>query len=67
MAGRFGTPVKDGIRIDVPLRHQDIASSINSTRETTSRQLSILERKKLISNHQFYITLLDTQALEAHL
>lgn len=67
MAARFGSEVSDGVRINVPLRHQDIASSINSTRETASRQLSILERKGLVGSKQFYITLKDKAALEAYL
>lgn len=64
MAKRFGKKTKDGVEIDVPLRHQDIASSINSSRETTSRELGALERKKLISNKQSSITIYDTKALK---
>jgi CRP-like cAMP-binding protein len=45
MSQRFGKQTKDGMVLEVPLRHQDIASSINATRETTSRELSALERK----------------------
>lgn len=67
MAGRFGEQTPDGMRISAPLRHQDIASSINTTRETASRQLSALERKGLISTQQFCITLRDQKALEAYL
>ncbi len=67
MSGRFGIETPEGIRIDVPLRHQDIASSINTTRETASRQLSSLERRGLISSRQFYITLKDLTALETYL
>src|SRR5581483_5203431 len=59
MSDRFGVETKDGLMIDVPLRHQDIGSSINATRETTSRELTALERKKLISQRQAYITLND--------
>ena len=63
MAGRFGHENSDGIIIDAPLRLQDIASSINASRETTSRQLSVLKRKGLIGHKQSYITLRDTQSL----
>ena len=64
MDQRFGQPQPDGSsRIEVPLRHQDIASSINATRETTSRELSALDRKGLLKNHQTYITLIDLPAL----
>ena len=63
MSGRFGTETADGTLIEVPLRHQDIASSINATRETTSRELSALERKDLILNKQSMILLKDIPAL----
>ncbi len=67
MSRRFGTPTEDGLLIDVPLRHQDIASSVNATRETTSRELSALERKGLIKNKQSLITLIDIETLQKHL
>lgn len=47
-SARFGTETPEGILIDVPLRHQDIASSISAVRETTSRELAYLERQKLV-------------------
>lgn len=65
MAKRFGEELNDkSVRIEVPLRHQDIASSINSSRETTSRELSVLERKGLVKNKQTFITLIDCQAMK---
>jgi CRP/FNR family transcriptional regulator len=67
MSNRFGKKVEGGVLINVPLRHQDIASSINATRETTGRELSILERKKLVSNQQLMITLKDVTALKKFL
>lgn len=67
MSQRFGKDVEDGVLIDVPLRHQDIASSVNATRETTSRELSGLERKGLIANKQSFILLKDVAALQKHL
>lgn len=67
MGQRFGKPTADGLLIEVPLRHQDIASSINSTRETTSRELSALERKGLLRNQQSLILLHDLPALRKHL
>src|SRR5579871_5902680 len=59
MSRRFGKKTKEGILIDVPLRHQDIASSVNSSRETANRELSKLERRGLITSKQGYITLVD--------
>lgn len=65
MALRFGKTTKNGILIDVPLKQQDIASSINASRETTSRELGVLERKGLVTNAQSYITIKDKKALKA--
>lgn len=67
MGNRFGRATPEGLLIDVPLRHQDIASSINATRETTSRELAALERKGLIANRQTQIALLDVDSLKSHL
>lgn len=64
MADRFGVKTDNGAKIDVPLRHQDIASSISATRETTSRTLSELERKGFIASEQSRITICDRRALE---
>jgi len=67
MSSRFGTKTKDGLLIDVPLRQQDIASSINASRETTSRELAYLERKNLIKLASPKIILTDIKKLQAHL
>lgn len=66
-AQRFGKKTSHGIAMDVPLRHQDIASSINSSRETTSREMAYLERKGLIENSQSHITLKDIKGLRSYL
>ena len=67
MAGRFGQESDGGVLIEVPLRHQDIASSINASRETASRELAALERKNLIVAKRSYILLKDVPALQAFL
>lgn len=67
MSQRFGKHAKGGTLINVPLRHQDIASSINSSRETTSREMVALERKGLLTNHQTFITLQDIEKLRSYL
>jgi CRP-like cAMP-binding protein len=64
MSHRFGKETNKGLVIDAPLRQQDIASSINASRETASRELSVLERKGLISTKQFYVTLKDIEGLQ---
>jgi CRP/FNR family cyclic AMP-dependent transcriptional regulator len=67
MANRFGKETDKGILIEVPLKHQDIASSINASRETASRQLSVLESKGLISNKRSFITIIDNDAMLKYL
>ncbi len=67
MATRFGRETSDGILIDVPLRQQDIASSINASRETTSRELSALEKKGLIKTDPRFLLIKDMEKLKAYL
>jgi CRP/FNR family cyclic AMP-dependent transcriptional regulator len=62
-SNRFGQKAPDGLQISVPLKHQDIASSISATRETTSRALAELERKGMIKSEQSLITLTDVDTL----
>ena len=69
-AKRFGEEEMDddeAVILKVPLKHQDIASSISATRETTSRELAYLERQGLIARDQSIITLLDVKKLRSHL
>ncbi|MFZ1249455.1 MAG: Crp/Fnr family transcriptional regulator [Candidatus Saccharimonadales bacterium] len=65
MSERFGVECVGGIRLEAPLRHQDIASSISATRETTSRTLSEFERKGIITTEQSHIVIKDTEALSS--
>jgi CRP/FNR family cyclic AMP-dependent transcriptional regulator len=67
MSRRFGKTTKEGTLIDVPLRHQDVASSVNATRETASRELAALERKGLITNKQLLILITDIEELRKQL
>jgi len=68
MSKRFGVKAEAGtLLIDVALKQQDIASSINASRETTSRELVRLERLGLISSNQSKITLRDISTLESAL
>jgi CRP/FNR family cyclic AMP-dependent transcriptional regulator len=67
MSHRFGKKTTDGLLINVPLRHQDIASSINASRETTTRELAALERKELLSTSQSLIPLKDLNKLHSYL
>lgn len=67
-AQRFGVKTDSGgVLIDVPLRHQDIGSSISASRETVGREIQALERKGLLTVEDGYICLNDVKALRAHL
>jgi len=63
MSRRFGRKTTDGVVLEVPLRHQDIASSISATRESVGRELSGLERQGLLTSSQSVITLRDVERL----
>jgi len=63
MSQRFGLSTNEGLLIEVPLRHQDIASSINATRETTSREIAALQRKGLIDNRNSCTLIKDVATL----
>jgi CRP/FNR family cyclic AMP-dependent transcriptional regulator len=67
MSRRFGVETPDGLMLDVPLRHQDIASSISATRESVGRELAAFERSGIISNRQLTIVLKDTDRLRKFL
>ena len=64
MVDRFGAKNSLGVCIEVPLKQQDIASSINATRETTGRELAHLTRRGLIVNHNGHIVLKEVQKLK---
>ncbi len=67
MSARFGKDTPEGVLIDVPLKHQDVASSINASRETANRELSVLERKGLIARRRSVVILKDSEGLRAYL
>ena len=48
LSSRFSKNTKDGILIDLPLTHQNIADLAGITRETASIQIEILEKEGLI-------------------
>jgi CRP-like cAMP-binding protein len=67
-AERFGEVRKDSsVLLDVPLKQQDIASSINARRESTSRELVRLERLGLLANEQGKIVILSPIKLRKNL
>lgn len=67
LADRFGTETKQGIVIQAPITHQDIADSINMTRETASRALELLFRDNLVIQDQHLFVILNAKKLLAEL
>ncbi len=63
-ANRFGIEREGCLIIMAPFRQTDIASSVNATRETTSRELNTLRKKGLIKNMDGKIALCYIPALE---
>jgi len=65
MSSRFGVETKAGTMIDVPLKHQDIASSVNATRETISREISYLTKTGLVDKTKFIYLIKDIDKLKS--
>lgn len=64
-AERFGKKTPSGVLIDAPIKRHDIASSINASRETTSRELSYLAKKNIVSLDGGQITICDKAFLQS--
>jgi CRP/FNR family cyclic AMP-dependent transcriptional regulator len=67
LATRFGQHHKLGIMIEVPITHQDIADSINTTRETASRALELLSSEDLVTQEGHLFIIKDEDKLLAEL
>ncbi len=60
---RFGGKGEKGRALSAPIRRQDIASSINASRESTSRELSVLAKQGCIDLTTPYIEIINEQKL----
>jgi CRP-like cAMP-binding protein len=67
LANRFGKATKKGIVIQAPITHQDIADSINMTRETASRALELLFYDELVAQSKHLFMILDAEKMLAEL
>ncbi len=63
LSDRFGKETNEGIKINLPLSHQEIAKWVGLERETVSRQMKSLGDKGLIKYIRKKITIIDTRAL----
>jgi CRP/FNR family transcriptional regulator len=64
LAKRFGKHKGAEVLIDAPITHQDIADSINMTRETASRALGQLFEEKLLGQTDHLFSILDLPKLQ---
>ena len=60
---RFGVKGEKGIALAAPIRRHDMASSINASRESTSRELAALARHGYIDLKTPYIEILQPEKL----
>ncbi len=67
LAKRFGIKQGDNIVIQAPLTHKDIANSIATTRETTSREVENLIHKGIISFKKKQIVIHNLKKLQDEL
>jgi len=67
LATRFGRSHNHTTIIEAPITHQDIADSINMTRETASRIVEKLTKDGLIVQKDHYFIINDEQKLQAEL
>lgn len=56
LAERFGKTREKEVLINAPITHQDIADSINMTRETASRALELLFEENLLGQDDHFFT-----------
>lgn len=63
LAHKFGTKIDDGIKIQTPLIHQDIADIIGTTRETVTASIIKLREKNLIRTDKRFIVVLNYDGL----
>jgi CRP-like cAMP-binding protein len=63
LASEHGVPVPEGIRIELSLTQDELASWTGATRETVSRALRLMRRLGWIASDQRAITVLDPTAL----
>jgi CRP-like cAMP-binding protein len=66
-SNRFGVSEDGKIAIDLPITHKLIAESISVSRENVTRELKILEKKKLISFKKRQLIISDIKRLSEEL
>jgi CRP-like cAMP-binding protein len=63
LSDRWGSPEDGGIRIDLALTRQDLASLVGATTETVIRQLAELRRRGLLAGTGRSLVVVDQERL----
>jgi CRP-like cAMP-binding protein len=64
LIANFGIPDVDGVRIDLPITHENLAAMVGASRERVSKGLAGFTREGLISYARQAITVRDVKQLE---
>lgn len=65
LAQKFGVKDKHGIRINIKLTHEEIASMIGATRESTTKSLNELKKLGIIQVEKKKIVITDVEKLKS--
>jgi CRP-like cAMP-binding protein len=57
LSDKFGRDLKDGMLIDLPITHQEIADVLNTTRVTVTRVLRDLENEGRLKRHKRWLVI----------
>ncbi|BDE07346.1 hypothetical protein WPS_26220 [Vulcanimicrobium alpinum] len=63
---QYGVPTEAGVRIDLPVTHQDLANMIGTARETVSRNMARFRQQGYVSDgHAASLEITNVASLEA--
>ena len=65
LATTFGTPGRDGIRVELPITHENLADMVGASRERISKSMAALMAAGLIAYVRQAVTIRDLAALQA--
>lgn len=62
---QYGVPTDSGVRIELPVTHQDLANMIGTARETVSRNMALFRQQGYVSDgHAATLEILNLDSLE---
>jgi CRP/FNR family transcriptional regulator len=63
---QYGVPTERGVRIELPVTHQDLANMIGTARETVSRNMARFRQQGYVKDgHAATLEILNLDSLEA--